>query len=172
MRNCRKHFKKQRICGFTLSEIVVVMMLLGLIILLATSIILIVNKSQQISQLDSNNESDILKIEVAFKDWLMLFDSETYTIKVADSKRIEITGGETSPAIYMQYNSLDNNLTYTENVENIDFRGTTPKTIIFSSVNNITFDICNGNIIRCTASFKNTDYKHIILYYVRTATIL
>ena len=158
-----------------MTEIVVVMVLLGLITLLATSITLIVNQSQKISQLDSKSESEVLKLETAFKNWLMLYDSEIYEIEISQTdsqSRIEIKDGGTGPAIYMEFNSQDDTLTYTENVGDNYYEDEASKTTItFSAINNITFDICDG-IIRCTASFENTDYTHIILYYVRTATIL
>lgn len=161
MKNIKK-LKNSR--GFTLTEIVVVMVLLGLIITIATSITLIINHSQEITQLDSKDEGELIKLRTAFDDWLMLYDSDMCTVEVNDCEIIIRSAEDETVSMWFE----DGKLNYTENI------GYEPQasqvTIQFTSINDITFAACDGNIIKCTIHFSKTDYK--IINHLRAAQIL
>lgn len=166
MNSHKSIFKRNN--GFTLTEIVVVMVLLGLIIILATSITLIVNHSQRLSQIDSKGESEIVKLRTTFCDWIKLYDSDVYDITVSEREIIihSTSAFEGSDNVTMDF--ADGKLSY---YENIGYEPTASKTeIIFSAITDVTFELCDSDLLLCTAHLENTDYK--ILYHIRAAQII
>ncbi len=163
----KKSYIKINNKGFTLTEIVVVMILLGLIIILATSITLIVNHSRQLTQLDSKDEGELLKLRTVFDDWLLLYDSDNYILTVSEHK-VEASDESllsTETDTFLSFES--GQLTYSENV---GYEPQAVQVIIeFTAIKDITFDICDVNIICCTVHFDSVDYK--IISHLRAAII-
>ena len=144
-----------------MAELVVVMVLLGLVVLIATSVTLMVNRAQQNYKIDSKSQAEILRLEEAFKDCLMLCDSEEFILIIGD-RSIEVSKEEisaTPPVIEFK----DGTLSYFTGAEN------NVKTIEFESIKDITFSN-DDDIVCCTVTFIKTDYEHKILYTMRAIT--
>lgn len=155
----KKNLIKQK-GGFTIAELIVVMLLLGLVAIIATSITLMANRSQQNHEIDNKSQTELVNLESAFKDWLMLYDTEEFKFVVSD-RSIELTKDDISAIYVMEFN--DGTLSYFPTAD-----GET-QTIEFSSIKDVTFSN-EGDIICCTAYLEN-NYTHKILYTLRAATI-
>lgn len=142
-----------------MAELAVVIVLLGLVATIATTITLMVNRTQQNYKINNKSQAELVRLESAFKDWLMLYDSAEWKLIIDDSS-IGVTK-DTIDAIYeikFENGTLSHFPTAGGQIESIKFNSITDVTFTFER-----------DIICCTATIEN--YQHKILYTMRAATI-
>lgn len=155
----KKNLIKQK-GGFTLAELIVAMLLLGLVAIIATSITLMANRAQQNHEIDNKSQTELVNLESAFKNWLMLYDTEEFEFTINESS---IWASKYDRDAIYDIEFENGTLSYFPTAD-----GET-QTIKFNSIKDVTFSN-EGDIICCTAYLGN-NYTHKILYTLRAATI-
>lgn len=139
-----------------MAELAVVIVLLGLVAMIATTITMMVSRTQKNYRIDSKGQTELVRLETAFKDWLAPYDSAEWKL-IINKNSIEVTKDTMSAMYLIEFNN--GTLSFYPTTEN------ETKSIKFDSITDITFSR-NNDIICCTATIEN--YQHKILYTMRT----
>ena len=148
--------------GFTLTELVVVMFLLGLVAVICTSVSLMVNRSQQKNQIDAKGQTEIVKLQKAIEDWLMLYDKAGVSLSVTDSNIDIITQ---TAALADNGISADSDMRFEGGAL---WAGDI--SIAFSSITGVNFSV-SDNTLCCSVHLNKSNYIYKFLHTMRAASI-